>query len=91
MKEVCCLYNLPDGACARVRSLSGGRDTCARLHALGFTPGAEVVSCGASANGCRVRVRGTCVVLDESVAHAIICDVPDGEYSQPLAVRRDHV
>jgi Fe2+ transport system protein FeoA len=76
MEQVCCLYNLPEGACARVHSLNGCRDVCARLHALGFTPGAEVVSCGAGARGCRVRVRDACVVLDEDVAHSILCDMP---------------
>lgn len=37
------LCDLPVGACGIVRQLQGGRHFCARIAALGFTFGAEVV------------------------------------------------
>ena len=74
MPHDCCLYGLPQGTCARVRSLDGCGEIRTRLHAMGFTPGAEVVLCGAGAGGCRVRVRDALYVLDEGVAQAIMCD-----------------
>ena len=74
MARGCCLYGLPRGTCARVRSLEGCGEIRTRLHAMGFTPGAKVVLCDAGAGGCRVQVRDASFVLDEGLAQKIICD-----------------
>lgn len=75
----CSLRDLPDGARARVRAFQGNPRVRSRLHALGITPGTDVLMCGRGVNGCRVQVRDTCVVLDCEVAGNIFCDARHGD------------
>ena len=72
--ERCCLREMPAGVRTRVRELRGCGRSRSHLCALGFTPGTEITVYGRGANGCRVRVRDTCVVLDCDSAENILCD-----------------
>ena len=74
MHNECCLRDMPEGAHARVRDVRGCARVRSRLCSLGFTPGTQITVYGRGANGCRVQVRDTCVVLDCDVAESIVCD-----------------
>lgn len=65
------LCGYPDGATVKVEDLCGGRGARSRLYSLGLTPGTvlEVVSGG---NGpCRLKVRGSDLVLGSGLAEKV--------------------
>lgn len=73
--EECCLGNYPTGTRLRIRKLRGCGAITSRLYALGFTPGTTLIVCGSGgAQGCRVQVRDTCMVLDACASGVIVCD-----------------
>jgi ferrous iron transport protein A len=72
------LLTLAEGQKARISTVTGTASERSRLCALGFTPGTEVeVShCG---GGQHVRIRNTCLVLDQGTAGSIVCRSDDAE------------
>ena len=74
----CCPPPGEDGASVRICSLHGNDGMRSRLCSLGFTPGTEITVYAGGENGCRVRVRGTCVALDADSAGNILCDTGSG-------------
>ncbi|EGB14152.1 FeoA family protein [Pseudodesulfovibrio mercurii] len=70
------LTEFPTGSVVRISGIDGGRQARARMLAMGMTPGCPVTVLTGGPNGCRVRVRGSDVVLCCGLAGKILA-VPD--------------
>lgn len=70
------LTEFPTGSIVRIAGIDGGRQARARMLAMGMTPGCPVTVLTGDNKGCRVRVRGSDVVLCCGLAAKILA-VPD--------------
>lgn len=66
------LTEYPEGTIVRVADIAGGQKARSRMLALGMTPGCPVKVLSESSSGCRVRVRGSEVVLCCGLAGKIL-------------------
>jgi ferrous iron transport protein A len=66
------LTEYPAGTVVRVADIDGGRRARSRMLALGLTPGCPVEVLAGGPAGCRVRVRGSEVVLCCGLAGKIL-------------------
>lgn len=66
------LCRFPQGSVVRVEELVPCRGARARLYALGLTPGTELEVISSSGGPCRLRVRGSDLVLGHGLANKII-------------------
>lgn len=57
------LTEYPEGTIVRVADIDGGQKARSRMLAMGMTPGCPVEILSEGPTGCRVRVRGSEVVL----------------------------
>ncbi|OIQ51999.1 FeoA domain protein [Pseudodesulfovibrio hydrargyri] len=76
------LTEFPTGSVVRIAGIDGGRQARARMLAMGMTPGCPVEVLSGGSNGCRVRVRGSDVVLCCGLAGKILA-VPDDSDEGP--------
>eukprot|EP00831_Metopus_contortus_P001187 TRINITY_DN10427_c0_g2_i2.p1 TRINITY_DN10427_c0_g2~~TRINITY_DN10427_c0_g2_i2.p1 ORF type:complete len:164 (+),score=11.74 TRINITY_DN10427_c0_g2_i2:279-770(+) len=66
------LTQYPAGSIVRIAGIDGGRHARARMLAMGMTPGCPVEILSGGHAGCRVRVRGSDVVLCCGLAEKIM-------------------
>ena len=66
------LTHYPSGSVVRVADINGGQGARSRMLALGMTPGCPVEVLAEDHSGCRVRVRGSEVVLCCGLAEKIL-------------------
>ncbi|WP_319467719.1 FeoA family protein [uncultured Pseudodesulfovibrio sp.] len=66
------LTDYPEGTIVRVADINGGQRARARMLAMGMTPGCPVEILSGGPTGCRVRVRGSEVVLCCGLAGKIL-------------------
>ncbi|MFH1915386.1 MAG: FeoA domain-containing protein [Pseudomonadota bacterium] len=66
------LTEYPAGTVVRVADIDGGRRARSRMLALGMTPGCPVEVLAGGPAGCRLRVRGSEVVLCCGLAGKIL-------------------
>ncbi|NDV19303.1 ferrous iron transport protein A [Pseudodesulfovibrio sp. JC047] len=66
------LTQYPTGAVVRITGIDGGRQARARMLAMGMTPGCPVEILTGGPTGCRVRVRGSEIVLCCGLAAKIL-------------------
>lgn len=66
------LTEYPTGSVVRVADIDGGQKARARMLAMGMTPGCPVEVLTGGTAGCRVRVRGSEVVLCCGLADKIM-------------------
>jgi ferrous iron transport protein A len=66
------LTEFPTGSVVRISGIDGGRQARSRMLALGMTPGCPVTVLSGGSKGCRVRVRGSDVVLCCGLAAKIL-------------------
>lgn len=71
------LNQYPAGAVVRIAGIDGGRQARARMLAMGMTPGCPVTVLDGGPTGCRVRVRGSEVVLCCGLAGKILAVLND--------------
>ncbi len=66
------LTEYPEGTIVRVADINGGQRARSRMLAMGMTPGCPVEVLSGGPTGCRVRVRGSEVVLCCGLAGKIL-------------------
>ncbi|WP_051553928.1 FeoA family protein [Desulfobulbus elongatus] len=67
LSESCCHSRM------RVCAVTGDRQTCARMAALGVLPGSELeLLCKGGGRHCMIKVNGGTISLDESAAAAVL-------------------
>lgn len=66
------LTDFPAGTVVRVADIDGGQRARGRMLAMGMTPGCPVEVLSGGPEGCRVRVRGSEVVLCCGLAAKIL-------------------
>lgn len=66
------LTEFPEGTIVRVADIDGGPKARSRMLAMGMTPGCPVQVLSEGPTGCRVRVRGSEVVLCCGLAGKIL-------------------
>lgn len=66
------LTHYPTGTIVRIAGIDGGRQARARMLAMGMTPGCPVEILNGGPTGCRVRVRGSEIVLCCGLADKIL-------------------
>ena len=66
------LTDYPAGSVVRVADIDGGQRARARMLAMGMTPGCPVEVLAGGPTGCRVKVRGSEVVLCCGLAAKIL-------------------
>ncbi|MEF2145322.1 MAG: FeoA domain-containing protein [Desulfovibrionaceae bacterium] len=66
------LCRFPEGTLVRVEDLAGCRNARSRLYAMGLTPGTELEVISSGPGPCRLRVRGSDLVLGHGLADKII-------------------
>ena len=66
------LTHYPAGTVVRIAGINGGRQARAKMLAMGMTPGCPVVVLSGHSGACRVRVRGSDVVLGCGMAAKIM-------------------
>lgn len=66
------LTDFPTGSVVRIAGIDGGRQARSRMLAMGMTPGCPVEILTGGPTGCRVRVRGSEVVLCCGLAGKIL-------------------
>ncbi|WP_283816528.1 FeoA family protein [Pseudodesulfovibrio sediminis] len=66
------LTEYPSGTIVRIVGINGGRQARSRMLAMGMTPGCPVEILTGGTGGCRVRVRGSDVVLCCGLAGKIL-------------------
>ncbi len=71
------LTTFPCGSTVKVCSLADSRPERARMCALGLTPGTCVQVLDSGNGCCRVRVRGSDLVLGEQMARCILAEKTD--------------
>ncbi|MDD3311264.1 FeoA family protein [Pseudodesulfovibrio sp.] len=77
------LTSFPEGTVVRIADIDGGRGARSRMLAMGLTPGCPVEVLRGGPAGCRVRVRGSDVVLCCGLAAKILAvenDSPEGPH-----------
>lgn len=78
------LPGFPAGVKVRVVRLEGNNGVRSRLCALGLTPGTEVELVAVGRGPCRLKVRGSDLVLGRGMAEKVLA-VPSLEYSPVMA------
>lgn len=73
------LTDYPAGTVVRVADIDGGQRARARMLAMGMTPGCPVEILNGGPTGCRVRVRGSEVVLCCGLAGKILAVQNDSD------------
>ena len=73
------LTSFPEGTIVRVADIDGGQRARARMLAMGMTPGCPVEVLSGGPAGCRVRVRGSEVVLCCGLAGKILAVENDSD------------
>jgi ferrous iron transport protein A len=73
------LTDYPAGTVVRVADIDGGQKARARMLALGMTPGCPVEVLSGGPTGCRVKVRGSEVVLCCGLAGKILAVENDSD------------
>ncbi|WP_022660698.1 FeoA family protein [Paucidesulfovibrio longus] len=66
------LCRFPQGSLVRVEDLASCRGARSRLYALGLTPGTELEVISTSGGPCRLRVRGSDLIIGHGLANKII-------------------
>ncbi len=66
------LTEYPAGTIVRVADINGGKKARSRMLAMGMTPGCPIEILTEGPTGCRVRVRGTEVILCCGLAGKIL-------------------
>lgn len=70
------LCRFPEGSVVRVEDLASCRGARSRLYALGLTPGTELEVISSSGGPCRLRVRGSDLIIGHGLADKIlVCPV----------------
>jgi ferrous iron transport protein A len=69
------LSAFPKGTTVKVHSLLGGGKARCRLCALGITPGTQITLRSHGAGPCRLRVRGSDLVLGHGMADKILASL----------------
>lgn len=77
------LTDFKDGTVVRVADIDGGRKARSRMLAMGLTPGCPVEILSGGPTGCRVRVRGSEVVLCCGLAGKILAVENDSNEVPP--------
>ena len=77
------LTEFPAGTTVRVADIDGGRRARSRMLAMGMTPGCPVEILGEGPAGCRIRVRGSEVVLCCGLAGKILAVDKDSNEIPP--------
>ena len=83
------LIEYPEGTIVRVADINGGQKARSRMLAMGMTPGCPVEVLSEGPTGCRVRVRGTEVVLCCGLAGKILAVENDSTEIPPCACCSD--
>ena len=73
------LTDFPAGTIVRVADIDGGQKARGRMLALGMTPGCPVEVLSGGPTGCRVKVRGSEVVLCCGLASKILAVENDSD------------
>lgn len=73
------LTEYPEGTVVRVADIDGGSKARSRMLALGMTPGCPVEVLSEGPTGCRVRVRGSDIVLCCGLAGKIMAVEHDSD------------
>lgn len=73
------LTQFPTGTVVRIAGIDGGRQARSRMLAMGMTPGCPVTVLSGGPTGCRVRVRGSEVVLCCGMAGKIMAVADDSD------------
>ena len=68
------INSFPSGTTVRISCLCAGAGARCRVCAMGITPGTEVVILSGGMGRCRLRVRGTDVVLGHQLASKILAE-----------------
>ncbi len=79
------LTKYPVGTIVRVADINGGQGARSRMLAMGMTPGCPVEILSEGSTGCRVRVRGTEVVLCCGLAEKILAVKSDSTEIKPCS------
>ncbi|MCJ2164966.1 FeoA family protein [Pseudodesulfovibrio sp. S3] len=66
------LTQYPTGSVVRIAGIDGGQKARSRMLAMGLTPGCPVEILSGGPTGCRIRVRGSDVVLCCGLAGKIL-------------------
>ncbi|MFO7717917.1 MAG: FeoA family protein [Thermodesulfobacteriota bacterium] len=73
------LCHYPNGSKVRVTALDSCSGARCRLCSLGLTPGTEVEITQNGPGPCRLRVRGSDLVLGHGLAHKVMAAPTNGE------------
>lgn len=65
------LCRIPEGTLVRVEDLDGCPKARAKLYAMGLTPGTELVVIQSGPGPCRLRVRGSDLVIGHGLSQRI--------------------
>ena len=79
------LTDYPAGTTVRVADIDGGQKARSRMLAMGMTPGCPVKVLDEGPTGCRVRVRGSEVVLCCGLAGKILAVEYDSNEVPPCS------
>lgn len=72
------LCRIPEGTRVKVEDLEGCRQARAKLYAMGLTPGTELEVVQSGPGPCRLKVRGTDLVLGHGLSRKVFaCPLND--------------
>lgn len=72
------LCRIPHGTRVKVEDLDGCRQARSKLYAMGLTPGTELEVVQSGPGPCRLRVRGTDLVLGHGLSQKVFaCPLPE--------------
>ncbi len=77
------LCRIPEGTLVKVEDLDGCRKARSKLYAMGLTPGTELEVVQSGPGPCRLRVRGTDIMLGHGLSQKIfacpLSECPSGK------------